>query len=141
LWHPHKYKVMQGKKLYEEKLFTQIHLSYRIPKDNYYRNLKKKLDLRFIYKLTKDYYGVGGKQSIDPVVFFKLCFIKNHEKLSSDKKLIDFCRIRLDAAYFLDYNLDERLPHWNTIYRTRRLFPEELFQDIFDKILLMAATD
>jgi len=125
---------MQGKKHYEEKLFTQVHLSRRIPKDNYYRNLKRNLNLNFIYKLTKEYYGKGGKQSLDPVVFFKLCLIKKYENISSEKKLMEFCNIRLDIIYFLDYNLDEKLPHYNTIYRTRRHFPIDLHESIMDKI-------
>ena len=125
---------MQGKKHYEEKLFTQVHLSGRIPKNNFYRKLKRGLNLKFIYKLTKDYYGKGGKHSLDPVVFFKLCLIKQHENITSDKKLMEFCNIRLDIIYFLDYNLDEKLPHYNTIYRTRRHFPDELHQSIMEKI-------
>ena len=125
---------MQGKKHYEEKLFTQVHLSRRIPRDNYYRRLKRKLNLNYIYKLTEKYYGKRGKQSIDPVVFFKLCFIKKKEGVTSDKKLIDFCNIRLDIIYFLDYNIDEKLPHYNTIYRTRKLFPDDLYNSIMEKI-------
>lgn len=125
---------MQGKKQYEEKLFTQIHLSKRIPKDNYYRKLRKHLKINQIYKQTAEYYGKKGKQSLDPIVFFKLCFIKQKEKISSETKLMDFCKIRLDVLYFLEYNLDDKLPHWNTVYRTRHLFPDELFNSIMDDI-------
>lgn len=129
---------MQGKKLYEEKLFTQVQLSKRIPKDNYYRRLRKHLKLTQIYKQTAEFYSKSGKQSLDPVVFFKLCFIKQHEKLSSDIKLIDFIKVRLDVLFFLDYNLDDKIPHWNTIYRTRHLFPDELFHKIMEDIALKA---
>jgi transposase len=125
---------MQGKKKYEEKLFTAVRLSRRIPKDNYYRKLKKGLKLKFIYDETEGYYGKRGKKSLDPVVYFKLCFIKQHEKLSSDKKLIEFCKIRLDALYFLDYNLDDHLPHPNTLYKTHHLFPEKLHKKILKQI-------
>lgn len=125
---------MQGKKHYEEKLFSQVHLSRRIPKDNIYRKLKREINFKFIYKLTKEYYGKGGKQSLDPVVFFKLCLIKKQENIRSDKKLIEYCNIRLDLIYFLDYNIDEKLPHYNTIYRTRRHLPEDVFKTIMDKI-------
>ena len=63
---------MQGKKTYQEKLFACFSLSERIPKDNFYRQLGNVLDLNYLYRLTKPYYGVSGQKSEDPVVFFKL---------------------------------------------------------------------
>ncbi len=125
---------MQGKKHYEEKLFTQVHLTRRIPRNNFYRKLKNRLKLDFIYKKTKDFYKKGGKKSIDPVVFFKLCYIKKREGIVSDNKLIEFCNLRLDIIYFLEYNIDEKLPHPNTIYRTRKLYPDKLFEEVMKKI-------
>jgi len=66
---------MQGKKEYQEKLFTQFLLSERVPEHNFYRRLKSVLDLDYLYALTKPYYGASGQKSIDPVVFFKLCLV------------------------------------------------------------------
>ncbi len=125
---------MQGKKNYQEKLFTSVQLSQRIPKGNFYRKLKREIDFYFIYKLTESLYGKGGKESLDPVVFFKLCLIRKIENLSSDRKLIALCRIRLDLLYFLDYNLDDKLPAISTISNTRRNFPDELYHDICNRI-------
>ena len=42
--------VMQGKKEYHEKLFSQFQLSERVPKNNFYRKLNEVLDLRFLYE-------------------------------------------------------------------------------------------
>jgi hypothetical protein len=64
---------MQGKKDYQEKLFAHFQLSEHILKYNFYRRLKEVLDFRFLYPLTKSYYGESGQKSIDPLVFFKLC--------------------------------------------------------------------
>ncbi|MCH2193121.1 hypothetical protein [Kordia sp.] len=63
---------MQGKKIYQEKLFSNFQLSDRIPKQNFYRRLLGVLDLDYLYELTKRYYGHSRQKSIDPVVFFKL---------------------------------------------------------------------
>lgn len=125
---------MQGKKKYQEKLFTSIQLSHRIPPNNYYRKLKREIDFHFIYKLTEPLYGKKGKESLDPVVFFKLCLIRKLENISSDRKLIALCRIRLDLLFFLDYNLDDKLPAASTISNTRRNYPDELYYDICYKI-------
>ena len=65
---------MQGKKQYHEKLFLSFRLSERVPETNFYRRLRETLDLKFLYKHTEDYYGKEGQKSIDPIVFFKVCF-------------------------------------------------------------------
>ena len=126
---------MQGKKEYQEKLFASFQLSERIPTNNFYRRLKGVLDLNFLYKLTKGYYGESGQKSIDPVVFFKLCLVGYLENIISDRKLIDHCSMRLDILFFIGYDIDEELPWHSTISRTRQLFPEQVFEEVFVKVL------
>ncbi len=128
---------MQGKKEYQEKLFSQFQLSDRVPKHNFYRQLKGVLDLDFLYPLTKKYYGSSGQKSIDPVVFFKLCLVGYLENIISDRKLIDHCSMRLDILYFIGYDIDESLPWHSTISRTRQLYPEKIFEQVFTKVLRM----
>ena len=67
---------MQGKKIYQEKLFSGFRLSDRVPEQNLCRQLKSVLNLNYLNKLTEEYYGNSGQKSIDPIVFFKLCLIK-----------------------------------------------------------------
>lgn len=107
---------MQGNKDYIEKLFMSFQLSERVPENNLYRRLKEAFDLRFLYKLTKTYYGDCGQKSIDPVVFFKLCLVGYLENITSDHQLINHCSMRLDILYFVGYDLDEELP-WHTCFR------------------------
>ncbi len=128
---------MQGKKDYQEKLFAQFQLSERVPKHNFYRRLKEVLDLDFLYPLTKSYYGESGQKSIDPVVFFKLCLVGYLENIISDRSLIQHSSMRLDILYFLGYDIDEELPWHSTISRTRQLYPESIFEEVFTKILTM----
>ncbi|WP_457749599.1 IS1182 family transposase [Sulfurimonas sp.] len=128
---------MQGKKTYQEKLFTDFRLSSRVPKENFYRRLKAVLDLNYLYKLTKPYYGDSGQKSVDPLVFFKLCLVGYLENIISDRKLIEHCSLRMDILFFLDYDIDEPLPWHSTISRTRQLFPESLFEEVFSKVLTM----
>ena len=128
---------MQGKKDYQEKLFARFQLSERIPKSNFYRRLKEVLDLRYLYALTKGYYGESGQKSIDPVVFFKLCLVGYLENIISDRRLIDHCSLRLDILYFIGYDIDEELPWHSTISRTRQLFPESVFEEVFTNVLSM----
>ena len=126
---------MQGKKVYQEKLFTNFQLFHRIPESNLYRRLKEALNLEFLYKETKQHYGDCGQKSIDPIVFFKLCLIGYLENITSDRKLIEHCSLRLDILFFLDYNVDEELPWHSTVSRTRQLFPESIFEQVFNRVL------
>ncbi len=126
---------MQGKKQYQEKLFLSFRLSDRIPNDNFYRRLKEVLDLSFITKQTQQYYGNEGQKSIDPVVFFKLMLIGYIENFNSDRKIIEHASMRMDMLYFIDYDIDEVLPWHSTLSRTRKLYGDELFLEVFRKVL------
>ncbi|MEJ7912335.1 MAG: transposase, partial [Chitinophagaceae bacterium] len=126
---------MQGKKQYTEKLFLQFQLSSHVPQDNFYRRLKEQLELQWLYKSTQKYYGSEGQQSIDPVVFFKLILVGYLENLNSDRRIITHSKMRLDILFFLGYDLDEELPWHSTISRTRQLYGEEVFKELFQKVL------
>jgi transposase len=126
---------MQGKKQFNEKLFTHFQLSDRVPADNFYRRLKNVLNLQWLYKATKKYYGTEGQQSIDPVVFFKLMLIGYLENLGSDRRIINTVGMRLDMLFFIGYDIDEPLPWHSTLSRTRQLYGEELFKQLFKEVL------
>lgn len=126
---------MQGKKQYSEKLFKQFQLSDRVPEDNFYRCLKQTLDLHWLYKATKKYYGTEGQPSIDPVVFIKLMLIGYLENLGSDRRIINTVSLRLDMLFFIGYDIDEALPWHSTLSRTRQLYGEDLFKQLFKDVL------
>jgi transposase len=126
---------MQGKKTFSDERELRFSLSAHVPAHNFYRRLKDRLDLSFLYELTAPYYGTCGQHSIDPVVFFKLCLAGYLENIISDRKLIEHCRLRLDLLYFLDYQLDEPLPWHSTVSRTRQLLPASLFEEVFTRVL------
>jgi transposase len=126
---------MQGKKQYSEQLFKSFQLSERVPEDNFYRRLKDLLNLQWLYKETKQYYGTEGQQSIDPVVFFKLILIGYLENLGSDRRIMSTVNMRMDMLYFVGYDIDEPLPWHSTLSRTRQLYGESLFKQLFKQVL------
>jgi len=126
---------MQGKKTYTPKLMYQVHLDSLVPQDNFYRKLDQVLDMGFLYKETAPYYGTEGQESIDPVVFFKMCMVGYLNNINSDRRLIEYCSNCLDVRLFMRYDIDESLPWHSTISRTRQLFGEEVFLGLFRKIL------
>jgi transposase len=126
---------MQGKKHYQEKLFVNFQLSNHVPEDNFYRRLKELLPLHWVYRATQKYYGTEGQQSIDPVVFLKLMLIGYFENLYSDRRIINAVQLRLDMLYFIGYDIDEPLPWHSTLSRTRQLYGEDVFRELFKKVL------
>jgi transposase len=126
---------MQGKKYYQEKLFTNFQLSDRVPVDNMYRRLKEVLDLGFLYTATAKYYGKDGQKSIDPVVFFKLILVGYLENQPSDRRIVHMASMRLDILYFIGYDIDEELPWHSTLSRTRQLYDEDVFNQLFKQVL------
>lgn len=128
---------MQGKKEYQEKLFSHFQLSERVPRNNFYRKLNEVLDLGFLYAKTKPFYGSSGQKSLDPIVFFKLCLVGYFENIVSDRSLINHSSMRLDILFFIGYDIDQELPWHSTISRTRQLFPETIFEEVFTHVFTM----
>ncbi|PWK77872.1 transposase [Mucilaginibacter oryzae] len=126
---------MQGKKLRQEKLFITYQLSNSVPLDNIYRRLNDLLDLNFLYKATAKYYGSVGPKSIDPVVFMKLMIVGYLENLNSDRRIIGVSAMRMDIRYFIGYDIDEELPWHSTLSRTRQLYSQDIFTDLFKQVL------
>ena len=126
---------MQGKKIITPQLFYHQSLDEMVPEDNFYRKVNENLSLDFLYKVTASYYGKCGQESIDPVVFFKILMVGYLNNINSDRALIRFCSNCLDIRLFLSYDINENLPFHSTISRTRSLFGEELFLELFRKVL------
>lgn len=126
---------MQGKKTHQESLFIHFQLSDYVPADNYYRRLKNMLNLDFLYPTTSKHYGKEGQKSIDPVVFMKLILVGYIENINSDRRIVATSAMRMDILYFLGYDLGEELPWHSTLSRTRKLYGEEVFLDLFKQVL------
>jgi transposase len=83
--------------------------------------------MSFLYKETAPYYGTEGQESIDPVVFIKICLVGYLNNINSDRKLIESCSNCLDVRLFIQYNIDESLPWHNTNSCTRQLYVGDIF--------------
>ena len=77
------------------------------------------------------------KLCIEAGVFFKLCLVGYLVNIISDRDLIQHSSMRLDILFFLGYDIDEPLPWHSTISRTRQLYPEEVFEQVFTRVLSM----
>ncbi|MDG2448610.1 MAG: IS1182 family transposase [Saprospiraceae bacterium] len=119
-------------------MFVNFRLDEHIPKDNFYRILKGLLDLSFIKKKTQFCYAFKmGRPSLDPEVFFKIVLCGYLENMCSDRALERMINMRLDLRFFIDYDIDEKVPDHSTICKTRQRIPTEIFDDVFNHILAL----
>ena len=126
---------MVAKRVSPDPCDVSLLLGSLVPQDNFYRRLKQRLDLTFLYAAVAPYYGPCGHQSIDPVVFFKLLLVGHLENLCSDRAIIRTSQLRLDILYFLDYSVGQPLPWHSTLSRTRQRLPTAVFEACFQRIL------
>jgi transposase len=122
----------QGHKQFPDRVVLRFRLSERVPRHNLYRRLAELLDWSFRYAQRQDLYSHTGQPSLDPVVFFKLVLVGRLENLISDRRLVEYCALRLDILFFLGYEIDEDLPWHSTSSRTRQLYPAAEFEHLFD---------
>ena len=78
-----------------------------------------------------------GRPSLDPAVFFKIVLCGYLENICSDRVLDRMIDMRLDLRFFIDYDIDEPIPDHSTICKTRQRIPTEVFDDVFNFILLL----
>lgn len=72
---------------------------------------------------------------MDPVVFFKICLVGYFNNIVSDRALIRFCNDSLSARWFIGYDIDQPLPVHSTLSRTRTLFGEDVYENVFTTVL------
>lgn len=118
-------------------LFVLTGEVYRhIPKTHFYEELRRTLDLSFVYDLTKPLYAQKmGRPSLDPTVFFKCMLIGFFENIVYDTELEYRLADSLTFRKFLGYALDERTPDESTLRKTRQKMPAEAFGAVFDYVL------
>lgn len=126
---------------YEQSEMILYTMDELVPKESLYRKIDKYIDFTFIYNEVKDLYcATNGRNSIDPVVLFKLVFIQTLDGLKSMRKTCE--KIKVDAEYrwFLGIPFGESTPHYSTFSQNyiRRFSGTEVFENIFVKIVEQA---
>ena len=79
---------MLGHKTRNFRQHESISLEDLVPKDNFYRQVERSIDLGFVRDLANEFYSDIGRPSIDPVVFFKLQLIAFFEGIRSERQLM-----------------------------------------------------
>lgn len=97
---------------------------------------------RWIEKRCQRYYEQEekrGQPSIPPGVYFRMLLIGYFEGIDSQRGIAWRCADSLSLRQFLGIPLDETTPDPKTLSNTRRRLPEEVFDEVFQFVLGIAA--
>ena len=112
-----------------------------VPEDHLLRKIESKIDFSFIHELVKDLYcDNNGRPALDPTLMFKLLFIGYLYGVRSERQLIREAQVNVAYRWFLGLGLTDKLPDASTLSqnRRRRFNESDVYQQIFDEIVLQA---
>ena len=97
---------------------------------------------RWIERRCQRYYAQEekrGQPSIPPGVYFRMLLVGYFEGIDSQRGIAWRCADSLSLRQFLGIPLDEATPDPKTLSNTRRRLPEEVFDEMFQFVLRIAA--
>ena len=118
-----------------------ISIEELVPKDHLLRKIDSAIDFNFIYEKVEELYSsTTGRPSIDPVVLFKMLVIGYLFGVRSERQLIREIEVNMAYRWFLGFGLRDKIPDHSIFSqnRRRRFNDSDIFEEIFDEIVLQA---
>lgn len=127
---------MQGNHHYQPELFSQIDFENLIPRSHLLRKIDRVLDLSFLRNLTAPFYvNEKGRPSIDPEIFVRMVLLESLYDINSDRQLCEEVSYNLAYRWFCKLSLADSVPDHSSITRIRDRLGEEVYRDIFLKVV------
>ena len=112
-----------------------------VPKDHILRKVDKTIDFSFIHPLVEHLYcSDNGRPALDPTMMFKILILGYLVGVRSERQLIRDIQVNVAYRWFLGLGLTDPVPHATTLSqnRVRRFNDTNIYQEIFDQIVLQA---
>jgi len=138
--------AMGKRKRRQDALFLASEDLARSPGHPFYRKLNELLSEarfdRWIERRCERYYETEekrGQPSIPPGVYFRMLLIGYFEGIDSQRGIAWRCADSRSLAEFLGYGPAEATPDHSTLTNTRKRLPPEVFDEVFQFVLNIAA--
>jgi transposase len=138
--------AMGKQKPRQESLFITTDQLAQSPGHPFYQRLNTLLAEagfdRWVEQRCRRYYEQDeprGRKSIPPGVYFRMLFIGYFEGLDSQRGIAWRCADSLALRQFLGVPLGEGTPDHSTLTNTRKRLPPEVFTEVFQFVLSIAA--
>jgi len=117
-----------------------ISIDELVPENHLLRLIDKYIDFSFILEIAKPYYSEDNGRPTDPLILFKMMFIGYLYGIRSERKLEQEIKMNVAYRWFLGLKFRDPVPHHSTISwnRQHRFKDTDIFQNLFDEIVLMA---
>jgi transposase len=123
---------MMGQQKSEPRLFNYaVNLEKRVRANHPLRQVKAVIDFSFAREEVVHCYGRNGNESVPPEVILKMMFLLFFDDIKSERELMEVIGERLDYLWFLDYGLDDQVPHHSVLSKARARWSEEVFESLF----------
>ncbi|MEC0311370.1 IS1182 family transposase [Paenibacillus lautus] len=125
----------------KQQAYEFVSIEELVPQDHLLRKVDKYIDFSFIDEKVRPLYCAdNGRPAIDPVVLFKMIFLGYFYGIRSERQLEREIQTNLAYRWFLGLGLTDKVPDHTTISwnRRTRFKDTNIFQDIFDEIVLQA---
>src|SRR4051812_40745941 len=83
--------------------------------------------------------GSAGRPSIPPGLYFRMLLVGYFEGIDSQRGIAWRCADSLGLRRFLGLSLEESSPDHSTLTNTRKRLPAEVFEEVFQFVLSIAA--
>jgi IS5 family transposase len=96
----------------------------------------------WVEKRCQQYYaaeGSAGRPSIPPGLYFRMLLVGYFEGIDSQRGIAWRCADSLGLRRFLGLSLEEASPDHSTLTNTRKRLPAEVFEEVFQFVLSIAA--
>jgi transposase len=130
----------------QDALFVMAAGLPKSPGHPFYRKLNELLaEAEFdhwIERRCQRYYATEekrGQPSIPPGVYFRMLLVGYFEGIDSQRGIAWRCADSLSLRQFLGLPLDEATPDHSTLTNTRNRLPHEVFEEVFQFVLRIAA--
>ncbi len=138
--------AMGKRKPRQESLFVAADQLAQAPGHPFYQKLNALLDEagfdRWVERRCRQYYEqeeTRGRPSVPPGVYFRMLFVGYFEGLGSQRGIAWRCGDSLGLRQFLGIPLDEPTPDHSTMTNTRKRLPSDVFEEVFQFVLSIAA--
>lgn len=97
-------------------------LDQLVPQERLVRKIDKVIDFEFIRDKVKHLYSdTTGRQSIDPLVLFKIVFIQFMFGIKSMRQTIKEIEVNMAYRWFLKVGITDEVPHFSTFGKNYKI--------------------
>ncbi len=128
---------MMGTQAAPERLFYDVCLEERIPKDHLLRQIDSFLDLDETRMALKPYYSHIGRPSIDPELMIRMLIVGYCFAIRSERRLCEEVDLNLAYRWFCRLGLEGKVPDHSTfsVNRTGRFRDSNILRQVFETVV------